>query len=179
MSDVSPCVLDRSFLSLSHPMFDLGEGLLDGVEVWGVWWQVPEPGTGCSDHLADRRRLVGAEIVHDDDVAQFQDGHELLFDIGVKTPAIDRSIEDTRCGEAVAAQCTEEGQCAPVAMRGGAAQALAFRPPASQRGHVGLDPCLVDKDQPTRIEAALPGAPALTIAGDIGAGLLKGEQRFF
>jgi hypothetical protein len=37
----------------------------------------------------------------------------------------------------------------------------------------------VNKDQPAWIEAALPGAPALTPAGDIGAGLLKSKQRFF
>jgi hypothetical protein len=30
-----------------------------------------------------------------------------------------------------------------------------------------------------RIETALPGEPALAPTGDIGASLLKGEQRFF
>jgi hypothetical protein len=174
-----PCVLDRSLLGLSHPVLDLGEGLLDWIEIGGVWRQVPEPGTGFSDHRADSCRFVGAEIVHDDDVAWLQDWHELLFDISAETPAIDRSIKYAWCGEPVAAQRPKEGQRAPVAVRCEAAQALALRAPASQRGHVGLDPCLVDKDQSARIEPALPGTPALAPAGDIGAGLLKGEQRFF
>ena len=178
-ADVSPGVLDGSLLGVAHPVLDLGEGLLDRIEVGGVGRQVPEPGAGGPDHLPDGRRLVGAEIVHDDDVAGLQDRDELLLDIGAEAFAVDRSVEDARGGEPVAAQRAEEGQRAPVAVRGKAAQALALRSPAAQRRHVGLDPGLVDEDQPARIETGLPGSPALPPAGDVGAGLLKGEQRFF
>ena len=121
MADVLPGVLDRSFLGHPHPVFDLGEGLLDRIEVGGVWRQEPEPGARGLDHSTDRYRLMGAEIVHDDDVAWFQNGDELLLDIGLKTPAVDRPVEDAGCREPVAAQRTEEGQCAPVTMRGEAA----------------------------------------------------------
>ena len=123
--------------------------------------------------------LWDAEIVHDDDVAGLQTGDELLLDIGAEALAVDRPVEDTRSGKPVAAQGAEEGQRAPVAMRGEAAQALASRSPAAQRRHVGLDPGLVDEDQPPRVEAGLPGSPTLPPAGNVGAGLLKGEQRFF
>ena len=92
--------------------------------------------------------------------------------------AVDRTVEDARSGKPVAAQGAEEGQRAPVAMRGEAAQALASRSPAASRSHVGLDPGLVDEDQPPRVEAGLPGSPTLPSAGNVGAGLLKGEQRF-
>jgi hypothetical protein len=107
---MSPCVLDRSFLGLAHPVLDLGEGLLDRIEVGRVGRQVPEPGAGGLDRLPDSRRLVGAEIVEDDDVAWFQDWNELLFDIGAEALAVDRPVEDARCGEPVAAQRAEEGQ---------------------------------------------------------------------
>ena len=123
--------------------------------------------------------LWGAEIVHDDDVTGFEHGHELLLDIGPEALAVDRSIEDARRRQPVAAQGTEESQRAPVAMRGKAAQAFAFRSPAAQRRHVGLDPGLIDEDQPARVETGLPGAPALSPPCDIRAGLLKGEQCFF
>lgn len=131
------------------------------------------------DHLADSPRLVGAEIVHDNNVAWLQDGDELLLDIGLEAASIDRSVEDAGRGEPVGPQCAEEGQRAPVTMRGKAAHALALRSPASQRGHIGFDPRFVDKDQSTRIKATLPGAPASAPTGDVSAGLLKGEQRFF
>jgi hypothetical protein len=122
---------------------------------------------------------VGAEIIHDDDVAGFQVGDELLLHIGAEAFTVDRAVEDAWSGKPVAAERAEKGQRAPVAMRGEAAQALAFWSPAAQRGHVGLDPSLVDEDQPPRVEAGLPRSPTLPSAGNVGAGLLKGEQRFF
>ena len=176
---MSPCVVDGSLLCRSHPVFDLGEGLLDRIEVGRVWRQIPEPGACGADHLPDSSRLVGAEIVHDDDVAGLQHRHELLFHIGPKALAIDRPIEDTRGGEPIAAQRPEEGQRAPVAVWCKAAQAFAARSPASQRSHVGLDPGFVDEHQPFWIETRLPGAPALPSPRNVGASLLKGEQRFF
>jgi hypothetical protein len=66
-----------------------------------------------------------------------------------------------------------------VAVRSEAAQALALGAPAAQRRHVGLDPGLVDEDELPGIEAGLPGAPAPTPTGNVGAGLFKREQRFF
>lgn len=179
MSDVTPCVLDCSLLGLPHPMLDLGEGLFDGVEVWRVWWQEPEPCAGSLDGLANGRRLVTAQIVHDDDVAGFEHRHEQLLDIGPEALAVDRSIEDARCCQPIAAQRAQEGQRSPVTMRGKAAQALAAWPPAAQGCHVGLDPCLIDKNQPARVEAGLEGPPALATPRNVGPGLLKGEQCFF
>lgn len=58
-------------------------------------------------------------------------------------------------------------------------QTLALWRPSAQRRHVGLDPGLVNEDQPARIEARLPRSPAPTSAQDVGAPLLKGEQCFF
>lgn len=117
--------------------------------------------------------------VHDDDVAVPQDRNEFLLDIGAKAFAVDGTVEDARCGELVAAQRAQEGQCAPVTMRSKAAQPLPLRTPAAQGRHVGLYPGLVDEDEAGGIEAALPGLPAPTPAGDVGPALLKGEQRFF
>ena len=176
---MSPRLLDCPLLGLPHPMFDLGEGLLDRVEVWRVGRQVPEPGSARPDHLPDRRRLVGTEIVHHDDVARLQNRDELLRDIGAEALAVDRSVEDARGRDPVAAKRAEEGQRAPVAVRGQAAQPLASGSPAAKRRHVGLDPGLVDADQPTRVESALPAAPPLPPARNVGAGLLKRQQRFF
>lgn len=76
-------------------------------------------------------RLMAAEIVHDDDVARFEHWHEQLRDIGTEALAVDRSVEDARCRQPVAAQGTEEGQRAPVPVRGEAAQALAAESPSA------------------------------------------------
>ena len=66
----------------------------------------------------------------------FRIGDELLLDIGAEALAVDRPVEDARRGEPVAAQRAEEGQRAPVAMRGEAAQALC--PSAPSRA---AEPC--------------------------------------
>ena len=118
------------------------------------------------------------QIIHDHDVAGLQHGDELLLDISTEALAVNWSVEDARCSEPIAAQRAEEGQRAPVAVRSQAAQPLALRPPTSQWSHVGLDPGLVDEDHALRIKTGLPGPPSLAPAGNIGACLLKGEQRF-
>lgn len=58
-------------------------------------------------------------------------------------------------------------------------QSLAFRAPAPDRLHVGLDPGLINEDKPFGIEMILQGLPPLSFASDVGTSLLKGEQRFF
>lgn len=176
---MTPGVLDGTFLSLAHPVFDFGEGLLDRIKVRRVGRQVPKPGTGGLDHLPDGGRLMTSQIVHDDDIAGLKDSDELLLDISAEALAVDRSVEDTRCREPIPAQRAQESQRAPVAVRSQAAQPLALRPPATQRSHVGFDPGLIDENQALRIEAGLPGSPSLAPSGNIGACLLKSEQRFF
>jgi hypothetical protein len=89
---VSPGILDGSLLCGAHPVLDLGEGLLDRIEIGRVRRQIPEPGAGRSDHAAERRRFVAAEIVHDDDVALLEDRNELLLDIGAEAFAVDRAV---------------------------------------------------------------------------------------
>lgn len=89
---------------MAHPVFDLGKGLLDRIEIGGIGRQEPEPGTGRPDELAHERRFVTAEIVHDDDVAGPEHWHELLLDIGAEALAVYRAVEDARSGEPIAAQ---------------------------------------------------------------------------
>lgn len=176
---MAPDVFDACFLGQSHPVLDLSEALLDWIEVGGVFGQEPQLGAGGSEGIADGFGLVTAEIVHNDDVAGCEGGDENLFDIGAETFAVDGTVEDAGRGEPVTAQGANEGERPPAAVRRQAAQAFALRSPAAQRRHIGPDPCLVDEDEPVRIEAALPGLPALAAAGDVGAHLLKGKQRFF
>jgi len=107
-------------------MLDLGESLLDRVEIRRIGRQEPEPCAGRLYDLADSCRFVATEIVHDDDITGIERGHELLLDIGAETLAVDRSVEDTRSSQPIAAQGTQEGQRPPVAMRSKGTQALAL-----------------------------------------------------
>ena len=149
-------VIKGALLGGTHPVLDLGEGLLDRIEVGGVWRQVPEPCAGGFDQAAQGSRFMAAEIVHDDDVTRLQLRDEDLLNIGAEAFAVDRAVEQARCGETVTAQCAKECQGPPVTMWREAAHPLAFWSPSAQWGHVGLDPGLVDKDQVPGIELGLP-----------------------
>jgi len=176
---VAPGVGDGSLLSGAHPVFDLGKGLLDRIEVGRIWRQVPQPGTGGADHAAEHGCLVASEIVHDDDITALELRNKLLFDVGAKAFAVDGAVEHTRGGELVAAESGEEGQGAPVSLWREAAQPIALWPPSAQRRHISLDPGLVDENQPLGVKMGLLRPPAPSPAGNIRAGLLKREQRFF
>ncbi len=125
---MAPGVVDGSFLCGTHPVFDLGEGLLDRIKVGRIGWQVPQPRAGGADHLTDGRRLVRAEVVHHDDIAGFEYRDEQLLDIGFEALTVDRSVEDAGRGEPVAAQRAEEGERAPVAVRGESLEAFSLGP---------------------------------------------------
>ncbi len=153
---MTPSVLDRPLLGLADPVLDLGEGLLDRIEIGRIGWERPESCSGGADRAPHGCGLVAAEIVHDDDVARFKDRRELLLDIGAETFAVDWPVEDAGSGEPIMPQRAEKGQRSPMALWGEPAQALALRSPTAQRRHVGFDPGFVDKDQPPGIETILP-----------------------
>src|SRR3984885_10839828 len=81
--DFSACVGDRlvaSRFGLSQQSLELGEDLLDRVEVGGVFGQEDEAGSDSSDGLPHLLPLVGAEIVEDHSVARLEGRDEELLD---------------------------------------------------------------------------------------------------
>ena len=104
---------------------------------------------------------MAAEIVEDDDVALFQGRNEDLLDVELEERAVDRTVDDPRRSDAIEAQRPDEGHRPPVTVRNALLEALAAWPPAAQRGHVGLDPGLVDEHEPLGIDATLIRFPAL------------------
>ena len=176
---MSPGFLDGSALSHAHPVLDLGEGLLDGVEIGGIGRQVPEPGAPGTDGAADLDGFVAAQIVHHHDVAGPDGVEQLLVYPGPEALAINRAVEDAGRDDPIMAQGRHEGHGAPMAMGRVAAQPPALYTPAADRGHVGLDPGFVDEHQALGVEMGLDGLPASAPPGDGGMGLLKREQDFF
>src|SRR5260370_21581940 len=87
---------DSSLGGLSEQRFQLGEHLLDRIEVRTVGRQEEKPRADRANGPAHRMALVAAEIVHDDNVARLERRHEELLDIGLEAFAIDRSIKNAR-----------------------------------------------------------------------------------
>jgi len=63
---------------------ELGEGVLDRVQIGAVGWQVEQPGAAGFDRFADAVDLVGRQVVHDDDIAAAQGWRQALLDPGQK-----------------------------------------------------------------------------------------------
>jgi hypothetical protein len=165
--------------SLPKQVLEFGEDLLDRVQVGGVFWEQEQPAAGFSDGLADRRAFVAAEVVHDHQVAGLERRYQNLFDISAEPLCVDRTIQQPGRLDAVMSKCRDKGHRVPVAIRDVAEQARPARRPATQRGHVGLGPGLVDKDQTGRVNAGLIATPLRAAASDVGAILFAGEKGFF
>lgn len=122
---------------------------------------------------------MASEIVENDNVTGPKRWDQHLFDPRQEADAIDRAIEDVGRDDPFCAQPGKEGHGSPVAVRGEALQTLALGGPASQGGHVGLDPCFIDKNQLLRIKLTLEGLPSNALPGDGRPRLFKREQGFF
>jgi len=160
-------------------MFELGEDLLDRVEVGAVWRQEQQARAGASDRLADGGPLVAAQIIHDDDVARFECRDQELLDVIGEALAVDRLVEHAWCVDPVAAKRCEEGHRAPVAIGHLGMKSPPLGCPATQRGHVRLGPGLIDEDQALRIKPGLIFFPLFAPPCDLWAKLFGGQYAFF
>jgi hypothetical protein len=61
------CCLQHGHCGLSQICFELGEGILDRIEVRAVRRKIEERSAGRLDHLAYARPFVAGEVIHDDD----------------------------------------------------------------------------------------------------------------
>lgn len=120
-----------------------------------------------------------AEIVENDDIAWLQDFDELGFDVDLESLSVDRPVENPWRFDAIVPQGGNEGHGLPMAVGGMGDQPFAARAPATQRRHVRLDPGLIDKDQPCRVNARLVTDPLLAPAPELWPQLLGGQNRFF
>jgi hypothetical protein len=164
---------------VSEQRFQLGEHLLDGIEIWTIGRQEEKVRADRTDGPAHGVALVATEIVHDDDIAGLERRHEELLDIGFEAFAIDRSIKDARRVDPVVPQGGKECECLPMPVRRLSAQALPSRPPAMGADHVGFCPGLIDEDEAGGINLSLMPFPACPSARDVGPVLLGRQQRFF
>lgn len=91
---------------------------------------------------------MGGQVVHDDNVALFEGGCELLLDIDLEDVPVHGRIDNERGGEPVAAQSRHEGLRQPMAEGGFRSQPLTFGAATAQARQLGRCPCLVEKDEP-------------------------------
>ena len=92
----APEAFERSPGEFAQDVFELGEGLFDGIEIGAVGRQKPKLGPGGFYCGFDLGAFVGAEVVHDHDFAGAQRGDQFLLDVGDELVTVDRAVEDAR-----------------------------------------------------------------------------------
>ena len=160
-------------------MFDLGEDLLDRVQVRRIFRQEEQLGASSTYELTHGFALVAAEIVDDDEVVWHQGRDEDLLDVCSEALAVDRAVENPWSVDAVMAQGSQEGGGLPAAVRNLGFEPHAARCPAPQRRHVGLGPGLVNEDQTLRRDPVLIFDPLRPPASDVGTVAFPSHHGFF
>lgn len=158
---------------------ELGEGLLDRIEIGRVRWQVEQVCAGRLYGLANTGDLVAGQVVHDDDIAGLEAGGENLLAIGLEGGAVHRPVEHHGGAQATQAQAGDEGGRFPMSPRYRREQAFAAPGSAAQPGHVGFGAGFVDEDKTFRLEPGLPLAAMLTLSRNVGAILFRRPLGFF
>jgi len=159
--------------------FELGDELLDRVEIGRIGRQVAQFGASGLDDLPHRLAFVCRQIVHHDDVARRQGGDQAPPQVFEEDRPGHRAIDDEGRGDAVLAQPGQEGENLPVPPGHSADEAsAAFGAPAQPR-HVGRGPGFIEEDQSGRVEIGLCRNPGGARRGDVRPLLLAGVHDFF
>src|ERR1700733_15164109 len=171
--------VEGSGRGFSDEAFDLGEDLLDRVEVGGVFWKEQETPAGGLDRVSHGFAFLRSQIVEHDDVVALEGRDQELFDVGEKPLAVDGTVERAGRVDAVVAQRSQECRRLPMAVRDLGDEPTSARRPTVEPGHVGLGPGLVDEHQSRRIDALLMASPAPAMALYVRTILLARDKRLF
>src|ERR1700732_2846649 len=93
-TDLAPGRLDGALCGLAQQVLELGEDLLNGVEIRAVRREEEEPCAGGPDHIANGLAFGRAEIVEDHAISGLQSCDQYFFDIKTEALGVDRSVED-------------------------------------------------------------------------------------
>ena len=87
--------------TLTQRRLQLREGHFDRIEVRRVGRQIAHFGADRFDRLANAVDLVGAQVIHEDDIAFAQRRRENLLNVSEERWPIHRTVNDTRRRQAI------------------------------------------------------------------------------
>lgn len=131
---------------------DLGEDLLDRIEVGGVGRQEPHLTPHRFDLLPNLAALMDIQIVEDHGLAGVQGGNEDLLPIGGEEGAVGRSFLHIRGVDAGRGQGRQEGHIRAVVAGDDTDRALPPWRPCPLPGHRGMGTGFVEEDEGCRVE---------------------------
>jgi hypothetical protein len=153
--------------------FEFAERHLNRIEVWRVFWQVPERCARGFDCLPHTRDLMSAEMIHHDDILAPKRWRQRLPDVGQERFSGHWPVNHQGCGQAIATQGGHESECLPISVRHAADQSFPTPTTASRPHHFGVGRGLVDEHQPARLKRPLLSDPMPPCPGDVRSLLLR------
>jgi hypothetical protein len=133
---------------------ELGEGLLDGVEVRRVGRQVEQLAAPPLDQLPDPRPLVRGEVVHHDYLPRSKRRSEHVLQVGLEDRAGGCALHGHARSHPPEAHARQQRDVAAPVMRRLAARSLSRSGPGIQRGERGVRPALVHEHEALRVDLA-------------------------
>ncbi len=122
---------------------------------------------------------MAGEVVHDDDIAWRESGHEAFFHPFLERGGVDRPVESLLRHEAAKAKAGDERDRLVVAVRNGGAQLSTASAASAFARQICGGPGLIDEHQLRRIEIELSGEPLPALFQDVRALLLLGVRGLF
>lgn len=140
----------------SEGLLELAPGLFDWVQIGRVGGQVEQRSPARLDSLAYAVNLVGAEIVHDDDVAGSQLRTQHLVEVGEEDFAVGGRLDRHGGEHATVIHRTQDGDDLPVASGDVVVDAPAPWSACVDPGHLGRDAAFIQIDQVLGCDLAEP-----------------------
>ena len=158
---------------------DLRPTGFNGRQVRRVGRQVQQPGAAASNGLLDARRLMGAQIVHHDDISGHEGGAQHLLDIGTKDLGGSTTADGHHGLQAVDAEGAQHRDIRPVVLGHAADDPLPWESAAIQPGKGQIDARFINKLQAPAIERRQPLAVDCPRLRDVCRVALRRVERLF
>jgi len=171
--------IEAALSGLAQVCFQLGEEVLDGVEIRAVGRQEHQRSASGFAGLANPGHLVRTQIVGDDKVTRPPRRSQHVAHISQKGRPVHRSIQKPGGFQTIAAQGCHEGVGPPVAVRDFVDAALPLLGPAVSSGHFGGEARFIQEDRSGAFPDSLIATPLFPRLPNVLALLLAGVQRFF
>lgn len=123
--------------------------------------------------------MMRGEVVGDDDVARGEGGDQDLFDVGKKTVAVHRAVDDTGRSQPGDPQAGDEGAGLPARERRMITDTVAARPASIPAEEIRCDAGFIKKDEVRRVPRRRRRLPPLPRGGDVGPVVFGRAHRFF
>ena len=179
LAEQRPEGLDRATARGAHQGFEFREAQFDRIEIRTVRGQIAQRRARGFDQLLDAIDVMRGQVVGDDDVAGGQRGDQDLFDVGEKTVAVHRAIDDAGRGQPSHTQAGDKGARLPARERRMIADAVAARATAVPAQEIRRDAGFIEKDEARRVPRRRRGLPLLPRGGDVGPVVFGRAHRFF